>query len=89
VNAVIHRYSLPAVTFEPWEEASGQWISREPVAPLGVEPIADLVALHERSGIELRIVESLWPVVDLMVSDGWDFSLVRLANAAPRVDRTG
>lgn len=82
--ALIYRYSLPAAPFVPWEDASGQWVSYEPVEPLAVEAIGDLVRLHERSGIELRVVESLWPVVDRMVSDDWDFSIVRIANAAPR-----
>lgn len=86
-EAVVHRYSLPATTFVPWEEASGQWVSREPVDPIAVEALDDLVGLHARAGIELRVVDSLWPVVDLMKSDRWDFSIVRLSNAAPRGGR--
>ena len=27
---------------------------------------------------------SLWPLHDLAVSDRWDFSIVRMRNAAPR-----
>jgi hypothetical protein len=88
-TTVIHRYSLPADTFEPWEEASGQWVSREVVEPRAVEPLGDLLELHEHSGIELRVVDSLWPMVDLIAAGDWDYSLVRLANATPRRDGTG
>ena len=31
-----------------------------------------------------KAAPSLWPVRDLAVSDRWDFSLVRMANAQPR-----
>ena len=77
----LYRYDLPARTFRRWEEASGQWISRVEVVPSTVEPVGDLLALHERAGIELRVVESLWPLRELAISDEWDFSIVRMRNA--------
>ena len=77
----LYRYDLPATTFRRWEEASGQWISRVEVVPSTVEPVGDLLALHEQAGIELRVVESLWPLRELAVSDEWDFSIVRMRNA--------
>ena len=77
----LYRYDLPATTFLRWEEASGQWISRVEVVPSTVEPVGDLLALHEQAGIELRVVESLWPLRELAVSDEWDFSIVRMRNA--------
>ncbi len=80
----VYRYDLPAATFTQWEDACGQWLSSEPVEPLRVEPLGDLLARHASAGVELRIVPSLWPIRDLAVSDRWDFSLVRMANATPR-----
>jgi len=77
----LYRYDLPATTFRRWEEASGQWISRAEVVPSTVEPVGDLLALHERAGIELRVVESLWPLRELAISNEWDFSIVRMRNA--------
>lgn len=83
-RARLYRYDLPGEPFEPWAEASGQWIAAVDVEPLGVEEVGDLVALHAEAGIELRVVPSLWPLRDLAVSERWDFSIVRWANAAPR-----
>ena len=80
-TVVLHRYDLPADTFEPWEEAGGQWVSRVEVVPLAVHPVGDLFAAHERAGIDLRVVDSLFPVRDRAVSDEWDFSIVRMTNA--------
>jgi hypothetical protein len=79
----LYRYDLPADTFQPWEEAFGQFISQVDVVPLSVRPVGDLLAAHERAGIELRAVESLWPVRALAISHDWNFSIVRMANAQP------
>jgi hypothetical protein len=78
----LFRYDLPATTFRRWAEASGQWVSSVEVTPLSVEPVGELVAAHERAGIELRVLESLHGIRDLAVSDRWDFSIVRFRNAA-------
>lgn len=82
----LFRYELPAAPFVPWEKASGQWVADCDVEPLSVEPVGDLLALHAAAGVELRIVPSLWPMVDRVQSDEWDFSIVRLSNAAQRPD---
>lgn len=80
----VFRYTLPARTFSAWPEASGQWISSTVVEPLDVVPVGDLLDRHAAAEIDLRIVPDLWPLHDLVVSDRWDFSIVRMANAAPR-----
>ncbi len=83
-TTTIYRYRFADDVFQPWVEASGQWISSEPVEPLGVVPFDDLLALHVAAGIELRAVPNLWPIRDLAVSDRWDFSIVRFQGATPR-----
>jgi len=83
-DVALYRYVLPAAPFRAWSAASGQWIALEPVEPLAVEPVGDLLAAHATAGIELRLVPSLWPLHDLAVSDRWDFSIVRMRNAQPR-----
>lgn len=80
----LYRYELPAAKFSPWTNASGQWIAEHDVEPSAVVPVGDLLDAHAAAGIDLRIVSSLWPIHDLAVSDDWDFSIVRMANAQPR-----
>lgn len=80
----LFRYDLPGSEFEPWADASGQWVADHDVAPVAVEPVGDLLAAHVAAGIELRIVRSLWPLHDLAVDDRWDFSIVRMRNAEAR-----
>jgi hypothetical protein len=72
-------YRLDAAPFEPRDDADGHWVSRRAVEPLGVERVGDLLARHAEAGIELRVTPSLWPLHDAL-----RFSIVRMANAAPR-----
>jgi hypothetical protein len=44
-----------------------------------------LCAAHEQAGIDLRFVDDLWPTHDLAVDGRWEFSIVRMANARPRL----
>jgi len=83
-TAVLYAYELDAGDFEPWPAASGQWIATRPVVPLRVVAVGDLLDAHVAAGIELRAVPSLWPLHDMAVSERWEFSIVRMANATPR-----
>ena len=83
-TATVYRYELDAANFAPWNDASGQWICDDDVEPLSVSPVGDLLALHRDAGIELRVVDSLWPLRDLAHRGPWDFSTVRMGNARPR-----
>jgi hypothetical protein len=70
--------------FEPWPDASGQWVSHAVVEPLAVTALGDLVDAQ----IELRLVPNLWPLVELVQDGPWDFSCVRLVNAVPPAAET-
>ncbi|MBI4936062.1 MAG: hypothetical protein HY828_19450 [Actinobacteria bacterium] len=83
-TTMLFRYSFDAERFERWPAASGYWVCRTTVEPIRVEPMGDLVHVHEALGIDLRVVDDLWPVIDAAMSDEWDFSIVRKANAGPR-----
>ncbi len=81
-TARVVAYRLPADTFAP-AEVGGYWLSREPVNPLDVVELGDLVARHEQSGIELRVVANLWPIWNRVVGSSLEFSGIRLHNALP------
>jgi hypothetical protein len=55
------------------------------VTPLGpAEPVGDLLTAHEAAGIELRLVDDLWPVMDGVAASTLRFSGIRLRHARPR-----
>lgn len=79
----LFRYDFDGNDFSPWAEASGQWVSHRAVEPLAVAAVGDLVDAHIEARIELRLVPNLWPLIDLIRDDRWDFSIVRKMYAAP------
>jgi hypothetical protein len=82
-TAIVYRYELAAALFEPWPEADGQWVSAAMVEPLVIEPLGDLAGLHRDAGIELRTVESLWPLRNHVAASDWPFSIIRMMYADP------
>jgi hypothetical protein len=85
-SAHVVAYRLPEETFEADPEVGGYWLSREPVVPLEVVDLGDLVALHVEAGIELRLVADIWPLWHRVLASTLEFSGVRLHNAAPPAD---
>jgi hypothetical protein len=81
-DAVVFAYRLPPATFEPYGRAAGYYVSREPVDPLEVVRLDDLLARHAEAGIELRIVPSLWPLWQRVIASSLEFSGIRLRNLA-------
>ena len=77
-------YRLPNDTFEPYGRAAGHWVSREPVEPLAIEELGDLLARHAAEGIELRLVPELPPLWDRVIASTLEFSGIRLRNLGGR-----
>jgi hypothetical protein len=75
-------YRFDAAPFTPWPEAEGQWVSHEPVVPLDVKPVGDLLDRHREAEIEMRFARSIRPFWEAVVSSGLPFSGVRLRNAS-------
>jgi hypothetical protein len=79
----VFAYRLPESSFQP-HPVGGYWISREPVEPVELVPLGDLVERHVQAAIELRPLPNLWPVWDEVVDSTLEFSGMRLRNAQPR-----
>jgi Family of unknown function (DUF6886) len=71
-------YRLPEATFDPWDRF---WVSREPVEPLELVELGDLVERHGHAGIELRADDELLALWDGVVASTLDYSGIRLRNA--------
>ena len=51
------------------------------VEPVELVELGDLVGRHEGAGIELRLVDELWPVWERIATSTLEFSGIRLHNA--------
>ncbi|GAA1829372.1 hypothetical protein GCM10009682_55380 [Luedemannella flava] len=82
----LYAYRLPADVFRPFgENEPYAHVATEPVVPLGpAEPVGDLIACHAAAGIQLRVLDNLWPYWDAVIASSVSFSGIRLRNAKPR-----
>ncbi len=80
----LYAYRFDAAPFHPIGDPPHAHVATGTVEPLGPpEPVGDLVALHERAGIELRVMANLWPFWRRVTASTLGFSGIRLRNAAP------
>jgi hypothetical protein len=82
-NGRLYCYELPADTFTMINDGAGHYISREPVVPLSMRIVADLLGELAQQDVELRITPSLWPLRDAVLNSTLQFSFIRMRNAAP------
>jgi hypothetical protein len=83
-DARMFAYRLPPETFEPYPRAAGYWVSRQPVQPVELVELGDLLDRHAAAGIELRIVPRLPPLWERVVASTLEFSGIRLRNLGAR-----
>jgi hypothetical protein len=84
-TCVLYVYRFEEGPFVSHLAEAGYWTTQEDVRPLSVEPVGDLLERHQRAGIVLRAVPNLWPVIDQILGSGLRFSIIRKANAQPRL----
>ncbi|MFI6601736.1 DUF6886 family protein [Nonomuraea sp. NPDC050536] len=78
----LYAYRLPAEHFTPIGDPPHAVVARIPVEPLGPpEPVSDLFDLHEQAGIQLRVLDNLWPFWNEVTASTLEFSGIRLRNA--------
>lgn len=61
-NTRIYRYSLPAASFELFDDIAGYYISAQTIIPLKVEPLDHLLDRLMQLPVELRFTDSLVPL---------------------------
>ena len=81
--ARLYRYDLSPEPFEMLDAGAGYYVSREPVTPLSMTPIPDLLAALLARDVELRVMPSLWKLREQVIASTLQFSIHRMRNAAP------
>jgi hypothetical protein len=80
----LYAYRLAADRFHPVDDGPHPHavVAASPVEPLGAaELVGDLFAVHERAGVQLRVLADLWPFWDAVTATTMGFSGIRLHNA--------
>jgi hypothetical protein len=81
----LYAYEFEPALFRSKIADAGYWVSQCEVVPLSVAPVGDLLVRHIEAKIELRTVTNLWPLIDAIIASGLEFSIIRKANARPRL----
>jgi hypothetical protein len=81
-ETTVYAYRMPKALFRTVSlTETHAWVATVPVTPLApAEPIGDLLELHRAAGIQLRVVDTLWPWWDAVVASSVAFSGIRLRN---------
>ena len=80
----LYVYRFDPEPFEFYNRNAGYHAARQTLIPLSVEPVGDVLDLHARAGIELRIVPNLWPLIDAIIGSDLEFSIIHKEDALPR-----
>ena len=83
----LYAYRFDAADFHPFGDPDEPhaYVSELTVEPLGpAEPVGDLLALHEKADIQLRVLPNLWGFWDAVAAGSLGFSGIRMRNALPR-----
>jgi len=83
-GARLFLYEFDPSNFALQDRQAGYYVSERTEAPVSVTEIGDLFgALFER-GAEVRLLGGLWNLADAVKESTLNWSLCRMANAAPR-----
>ena len=81
----VHRLAPAAFApLGPIGADGGYWVSTTTTAVVEVEAVTDVRAALAARGVELRVVDDLWPLVDEVTASDRDFSCIRMRHAHHR-----
>lgn len=86
LNTNLYIYELPIDTFSCFDQGAGYYISYEVVDPLSVKPVGNLIQRLIDSKVELHLTPTLHPLRDALISSTLHFSMIRMRNAAQKLD---
>ncbi|OPA77738.1 hypothetical protein BVG16_14990 [Paenibacillus selenitireducens] len=81
-QTTIYKYVFKRETFEVHDPVAGYYVSREPVTPIHVQPMDNLVNKILASGVDLRFTPNLYPIRNAVLNSSLhDFSIIRFQHA--------
>lgn len=77
-------YTLPAKGFQRIDANAGYYVSREAVPVLEAHTLDDPLRALASRPVELRVLDTLWPLHDAIAASTVSFSIIRMRHATPR-----
>lgn len=80
----LHVYEFDRSTFALEDAIAAYYVSTRAQTPIAHRLVTDAAAELFDRGVELRVLSSLWPLRDAVVTSSLGFSIIRMRNARPR-----
>lgn len=80
----LHVYEFDTGTFVLDDQIAAYYVSTDAVIPVSHRVIRDPLSELINRDVELRVLQSLWPLRDAVVASSLAFSIIRMRNARPR-----
>lgn len=74
----------PGPHWQLFDASAAYYVSCDSVIPIARHRIENPAAALVTHGTELRVVDTLWPLIDAVVASTMRFSIIRKRNAEPR-----
>jgi len=82
----LYRYVFDPSYFILQDACAGYYVSDKPQIPMECDLVEDVFSVLLACDIELRIMDELWTLRDMVLASSLEYSIIRFANAAPRRD---
>ena len=82
-DTTLYLYEFDTSDFELQDEIAGYYISKTPQHPIAKHQVSDLFSALMTRNVEIRIVDNLWDIADIIKSSTLNWSLCRMKNAKP------
>ncbi|GAB4043490.1 DUF6886 family protein [Spirosoma litoris] len=82
-KAQLYCYEFRPDNFVLLDEGAGYYVSYKSETPLSMRIIKNCLEELEKRPIEVRFVETLWPLAQEVAASTLQFSLIRMRNAVP------
>lgn len=80
-ETILYCYEFPSDGFIVIDECAGYYVSYQPVVPLSVTPVDDIISMLLSLNVELRFTPSLIQLADAVSTSSLNFSNIRMRNA--------
>jgi hypothetical protein len=80
-ETTLYCYEFPADSFIVIDDCAGYHVSYQPVVPLSVTPVDDIISELLCLNVELRFTPSLMQLADAVSTSSLNFSNIRMRNA--------
>lgn len=83
-NTLLYIYEFDITNFVLQDEIAGYYVSKISQKPIAKYKIVDLFAELFKRNVEVRIVDNLWNMFDVITKSTFNYSMCRMGFAQPR-----